>query len=50
MERSKDDVAAAARVFTPGGLDTALLTAGGEAVDRALAAMRDGAASPTPTA
>lgn len=38
----KDDVAAAAREFAPGGLDAALITAGGEATDRALEAMRDG--------
>jgi NADPH:quinone reductase-like Zn-dependent oxidoreductase len=37
-----DDVAAAAFAFAPGGLDAALMTAGGEAADRALAAMRDG--------
>jgi NADPH2:quinone reductase len=36
----KDDVAAAARQFAPAGLDAALLTAGGEAADRALAALR----------
>ncbi|MEO6435827.1 MAG: NADP-dependent oxidoreductase, partial [Tepidisphaeraceae bacterium] len=38
----KDDVAAAARKFAPDGLDAALMTAGGEAADRALAAVRDG--------
>ena len=38
----KDDVAAAARAFAPGGLDAALMTAGGEAADRALTAVRDG--------
>src|SRR5262245_34241362 len=38
----KDDVAGAARTFAPGGLDAALMTAGGEAADRALTAMRDG--------
>src|SRR5205814_3772398 len=37
----KDDVEAAARAFAPGGLDTALVTAGGEAADRALRAMRE---------
>jgi NADPH:quinone reductase-like Zn-dependent oxidoreductase len=36
----KDDVAAAARAFAPAGLDAALMTAGGEAADRVLAAMR----------
>src|SRR5437764_14152686 len=35
----KDDVEAAARAFAPGGLDAALITAGGEAADRALRAM-----------
>jgi NADPH:quinone reductase len=35
----KDDVEAAARSFAPGGLDAALITAGGEAADRALRAM-----------
>jgi NADPH:quinone reductase-like Zn-dependent oxidoreductase len=38
----KDDVAAAARIFAPNGLDAALLTAGGAAAERALAAVRDG--------
>ncbi len=38
----KDDVAAAAREFGPGGLDAALMTAGGETADRALKALRDG--------
>ena len=38
----KDDVAAAARKFAPDGLDAALVTAGGETADRALAAVRDG--------
>ena len=37
-----DDVAAAAREFAPEGLDAALMTAGGEAADRALAAVRAG--------
>jgi NADPH:quinone reductase-like Zn-dependent oxidoreductase len=35
----KEDVEAAARAFAPNGLDTALITAGGEATDRALRAM-----------
>jgi NADPH:quinone reductase-like Zn-dependent oxidoreductase len=35
----KDDIEAAARTFAPGGLDTALITAGGEAADRSLRAM-----------
>jgi len=37
----KDDVEAAVRAFAPGGLDAALVTAGGEITDRALRAMRD---------
>ncbi len=36
----KDDLEAAARAFAPGGLDAALVTAGGEATDRALRAMK----------
>jgi len=36
----KDDVEAAARTFAPSGLDAALVTAGGEATDRALRAMK----------
>jgi NADPH2:quinone reductase len=35
----KDDVEAAARAFAPNGLDAALVTAGGEATNRALRAM-----------
>jgi len=42
VEGHRDDVAAAARKFAPGGVDAALVTAGGEAADRALTAMRDG--------
>jgi NADPH:quinone reductase len=38
----KDDVAAAARQFAPGGLDAALVTAGGGAVEKALTTVRDG--------
>ena len=38
----KDDVAAAAREFAPDGLDTALITGGGETANRALGAVRDG--------
>jgi NADPH:quinone reductase-like Zn-dependent oxidoreductase len=37
-----DDVATAAQSFAPAGLDAALMTAGGEAADRALVAMREG--------
>jgi NADPH:quinone reductase-like Zn-dependent oxidoreductase len=36
------DVAAAARKFMPGGIDTALLTAGGEAAEQALESLREG--------
>jgi NADPH:quinone reductase-like Zn-dependent oxidoreductase len=36
----KDDVEAAVRAFAPGGLDAALVTAGGEVTDHALRAMR----------
>ncbi|MGH7574060.1 MAG: quinone oxidoreductase family protein [Longimicrobiales bacterium] len=36
------DVVAAAREFVPDGLDAALLTAGGEAAERALETLRDG--------
>ena len=38
----KDDVATAAREFAPDGLDAALVTAGGDTAERALAAVRDG--------
>src|SRR5262245_23225835 len=38
----KDDVAAAARTFAPGGVDAALMTAGGDAANRALSAVREG--------
>ena len=37
-----DDMAAAAQAFAPAGLDAALMTAGGDAADRALSAMREG--------
>jgi NADPH:quinone reductase len=37
-----DDVLAAARKFAPDGLDATLLTAGGEAAEEALRAVRDG--------
>jgi len=42
VDGRKYDVAAAAREFAPDGLDAALLTAGGEAADKALAAVREG--------
>jgi NADPH:quinone reductase len=38
----KDDVVAAAREFAPDGLDAALVTAGGETVERTLGAVRNG--------
>jgi NADPH:quinone reductase len=38
----KDDVLAAAHAFAPDGLHAALTTVGGEAADRALAAVREG--------
>jgi len=41
-EGHRDDVIAAARAFAPGGLDAALLTAGGASAERALEAIRDG--------
>ncbi|MCI0362269.1 MAG: NADP-dependent oxidoreductase [Phycisphaerales bacterium] len=42
VDGHKDDVTAAARQFAPNGLDAALITAGGEAADNALQAIRDG--------
>jgi NADPH:quinone reductase len=42
VDGRKDDVVAAARVFAPDGLDAALLTAGGEAAERALGAVKKG--------
>jgi NADPH2:quinone reductase len=42
VEGHRDDVAAAARAFAPAGLDAALLTAGGQAAEQALRALRDG--------
>ena len=42
VDGRKVDVAAVARDFAPGGLDAALLTAGGESAQRALAAVREG--------
>jgi NADPH:quinone reductase len=42
VEGHHGDVLAAAREFAPDGFDAALITAGGEAADRALTAMRDG--------
>jgi NADPH:quinone reductase-like Zn-dependent oxidoreductase len=42
VDGHKDDIAAVARQFAPNGLDAALITAGGPAADKALAAMRAG--------
>jgi NADPH:quinone reductase-like Zn-dependent oxidoreductase len=42
VEGHEDDVQGAARAFAPGGIDCGLLTAGGEAAERALRAVRDG--------
>ena len=43
VDGHKGDVLAAARAFAPGGIDAALLTAGGKETDRSLQALRDGA-------
>jgi NADPH:quinone reductase len=45
----KDDIQAAARKFAPQGLDAALVTAGGNAAEKALAAVRDGGRIAYPT-
>jgi NADPH2:quinone reductase len=42
VEGHRDDIVSAARAFAPDGLDAALVTAGGEAADNALRALRDG--------
>ena len=42
VDGHNDDIAAAARQFAPNGLDAALITAGGAAANKALAAMRAG--------
>jgi NADPH:quinone reductase-like Zn-dependent oxidoreductase len=42
VDGHKDDVAAAARRFAASGIDAALVTAGGDATERALQALRDG--------
>lgn len=42
VDGHRDDVAAAARRFAPNGIDASLVTAGGEATDRALTALRQG--------
>src|SRR5580765_3805193 len=43
VDGRKDDIGAAARAFAAGGLDAALVTAGGEIADRALQFMRKNA-------
>ncbi len=45
----RDNVAAVARQFAPNGLDTALITSGGEITNQALAAVRDGGRVAYPT-
>jgi NADPH:quinone reductase-like Zn-dependent oxidoreductase len=42
VDGRKDDVIAAARAFAPDGLDAVLLTAGGEAAEKALAVVKKG--------
>lgn len=42
VEGHREDIEASARKFAPNGFDAALITAGGEAADRALTSMRDG--------
>ncbi|HST57540.1 MAG TPA: NADP-dependent oxidoreductase [Longimicrobium sp.] len=49
VEGRAGDVPAAARAFAPGGLDAALLTAGGEAAETALVALREGGRAAYPT-
>ena len=49
VDGRKVDVANAAREFAATGLDAALMTAGGEAAEKALAAMRDGGRVAYPT-
>jgi NADPH:quinone reductase-like Zn-dependent oxidoreductase len=42
VDGRKDDIAAAARHFAPAGIDAALITAGGDAAQKAVDAVRDG--------
>jgi NADPH2:quinone reductase len=49
VEGRTGDVLAAARAFAPGGLDAALLTAGGEAAETTLGAIRPGGRAAYPT-
>lgn len=43
VDGRRDDVAAAAREFAPNGIDAALVTIGGKAIDEALTGLRKGA-------
>lgn len=43
VDGHKNDILAAARKFAPDGIDTALITAGGAATNKALSALADGA-------
>jgi NADPH:quinone reductase len=43
VDGRRDDVVAAARAFSPGGIDAALVTVGGVVAERALTAVREGA-------
>ncbi len=49
VDGRKEDVTAAARRFAADGLDAALMTAGGQAADQALEALRDGGRVAYPT-
>jgi NADPH:quinone reductase-like Zn-dependent oxidoreductase len=42
VDGHKDDVVAAAKQFAPEGLDAALLTAGGEAAEKAVSTLKKG--------
>lgn len=48
VDGRRNDVVAAARDFAPDGLGAALVTVGGEAVERALTALQDGAQTACP--
>jgi NADPH2:quinone reductase len=48
VEGHHGDIVASAREFAPAGFDAALVTAGGDAADRALTTMRDGGRVTTP--
>jgi len=49
VDGRRDDVRAAAHEFAPGGIDAALLTAGGETAGEALSAVREGGRAAYPT-